>query len=264
MNGELAQVICLASHGSSWLARSSHLVAPALERENSTFQFVGSLRFAPPGLERAADTVADWLRQLCDRGVSRLWLVIPEAAVVAGDGVAEDEHMLAGFSNAGRWGLLATGGQRLEAWRASWAVGDRDAPGRRIWSVTYQGAYVEHATAQRPGLRDAGEHLAEALRSARDFAIRQDLNPWPAWFDRALASGDDIPYHPDMLPAAYTSHARHLAAMAAHAWVFGGMGSWNDIAFGDPAIEPEYREVSRHLYAAVLLALLASVNDDMA
>jgi hypothetical protein len=180
VNGELAQVACLAAHGSSWLARSSHLAASALDRQNSTFQFVGSLRFAPPGLESGAHTVADWLRQLCDRGVSRLWLVIPEPAAVAGDDLAEGEHMLAGFVDAGRWGLLATGGQRLEAWRASWAVGDPDAPDRRIWSVTYQGAYVEHATVQRPDLRDAREHLAEALRSARDFASRQDLNPWPA------------------------------------------------------------------------------------
>jgi hypothetical protein len=37
--------------------------------------------------------------------------------------------------------------------------------------------------------------------------------------------------------------------------VFGGMGSWNDLTFGDPGVEAEYGEVSRCLYAAILAAL---------
>jgi hypothetical protein len=150
--------------------------------------------------------------------------------------------MLAGFANAGRWGLAATGGQQPEVWRASWAVGDRNAPERRIWSVHYQGAFVDQVALQRPDLRSAREQLTKALEAAREFAMQQDLDTWPAWFERALTSSD-IPYYPDMLPSAYTSEARHLAAMAAQAWVFGGMGSWNDLGFGDRAVEAEYEEV---------------------
>jgi hypothetical protein len=171
--------------------------------------------------------------------------------------------MLAGFANAGRWGVAATGRQQPEMWRASWAVGDRSASEHRIWSVHYQGAYLDQVVPQRPGSRCAQERLAEALEAAREFAARQNLGTWPGWFERALASGRDIPYHPDMLPPAYTSEAHHLAAMAAQAWVFGGMGSWNDLGFKDRAVEAEYEEVSMKLYAAVLLALLASVNDGL-
>ena len=60
---------------------------------------------------------------------------------------------------------------------------------------------------------------------------------------------------------ATAGRAQQLAAMAARAWVFGGMGSWNDLGFELRAVEAEYDEVSRNLYAAVLLALLASAND---
>lgn len=268
MNGELAQVICLASHGSSWLAQDGHSDPPALDRENSTFKFVGSLRFhlagRAPGQESHADTVTDWLRQLRDHGVGRLWLVIPEAKPVTGLGQPVGEHMLVGFVNAGRWGLAATGGRQPEMWRASWGVGDRSAPEHRIWSVDYQGAYLDQVVPQRPDLCTAREQLAKALEAAHEFAARQNLDTWPGWFERALASSRDIPYHPDMLPPVYSSEARHLAAMAAQAWVFGGMGSWNDLGFEDRAVEAEYEEVSRNLYAAVLLALLASVNDDLA
>ena len=60
-----------------------------------------------------------------------------------------------------------------------------------------------------------------------------------------------------MLPAAYTPQSRHLGPTAARAWVFGGMGSWNDIGFVDGAVQSEYRELSGLLCAATLRALLA-------
>jgi hypothetical protein len=123
VNGELAQVICLASHASGWLAGDGRSEPPALDRVNSTFKFVGSLGFhlagGSRGQESRADTVTDWLRQLRDRGASRLWLVIPEAKPVTSLGQPVDEHMLAGFANAGRWGLAVTGGRQPELWRAS-------------------------------------------------------------------------------------------------------------------------------------------------
>lgn len=267
VNGELAQVICLSGYGSRWLAQPALSDPPTLDRDNSTFQFVGSLEFRLPGgpgaYELRADTVADWLRQLRDRGVARLWLVVPEAKAVTGLGRPEDEQMLAGFANAGRWSLATTGGRGGEIWHATWTVGDRAASDRRIWSVRYEGAYVDHLIPQRPDLLTARSHLTEALQSARDFATRQQMDTWPAWFDRALAGDPDIPYHPDMLPASYTGQARQLAAMAVKAWVFGGMGSWNDVYLDDRDAAAEYAAVSRNLYSALLRALLASVNSEI-
>ena len=50
--------------------------------------------------------------------------------------------------------------------------------------------------------------------------------------------------------------------MAVKAWVFGGMGSWNDVYFDDREARTEYEAISRHLYSALLTALLASVNSE--
>lgn len=86
------------------------------------------------------------------------------------------------------------------------------------------------------------------------------MDAWAAWFERALTVAGDIPGHPDMLPPSYTYEARHLAAMAAQAWVFGGMGSWNDVSFENVATAAEYEAVSRNLYDAVLIALEASAD----
>ncbi|HEX9516573.1 MAG TPA: hypothetical protein VF940_10405 [Streptosporangiaceae bacterium] len=106
--------------------------------------------------------------------------------------MSADEYELAGFANAGRGGLLATGGLQAEAWQATWTVGDREAPGRRIWSVRYRGRYARHAIPARPAPGEARDHLTGPLRAARDLAVRQQLPTWPDWFSRALSSGDDI------------------------------------------------------------------------
>jgi hypothetical protein len=43
---------------------------------------------------------------------------------------------------------------------------------------------------------------------------------------------------------------------AQSAWVFGGMGSWNDLGFAG-AEQKEYERVSKHLYAALTDAICA-------
>lgn len=50
--------------------------------------------------------------------------------------------------------------------------------------------------------------------------------------------------------------------MAAQAWVFGGMGSWNDLGFSDADSHHRYQEVTRRLYDGVLRAFVATVNQD--
>lgn len=209
-------------------------------------------------------SLAGWLAQLAGRGARRIWLVLPEPRPVTDPGPAADEFELAGFANAGRQGLLVTGAGQPEAWRATWAVADRAAPGRRIWSADYHGGHVGEPVPRRPGRGAALNELIAALTSARDFAAGQQLADWAEWFSRALAAGEDIDFHPDMLPAAHPAAARHLAAMAARGSVSGAMGSWNDQYFPQPETEARYRQVSRRLCAAVRTAFLAGVNSSPA
>lgn len=280
VDGALAQLISLSSHGSAWLAQGGVADPPALERENSTFRYVGSVGFElrdPPGYQSRAETVTDWLRQLRDRGVTRLWLAIPAVLEVtehrvmidthqlAGFGattLTADEYQLAGFLNAGWRFIAATGGQQPELWYAAWGEGDPDAPGHRIWSVRYQGSRTE-LTPPGADLPAARAQLAAALEAALGFAGQQNLDNWHARFGRALELTGEIPYFPDMLAPAASAEARELAAMAAGSWVFGGMGSWNDLTFGTPAEQAEYQQISRNLYAATLQGFLASTNSDL-
>jgi len=47
---------------------------------------------------------------------------------------------------------------------------------------------------------------------------------------------------------------------AGYAWVFGGMGSWNDIGFQDEKDRQLYEDLSDKLYDLVIAALVAGIN----
>ncbi len=238
---------------------------PTLDEEKSTFQYVGDLQFRPRRralLRRRSEpsSVASWLQSLRSSGTTRLWLAIPEATAVSVGGRSVDEHMLAGFSNAGRWSILTVGSKHPDLWHGEWSVGNRDDPRKRIWVVSYAATTAPELKVDRPDVAVAEDRLQRALSDAHDFAVEQDLSSWQDWFTRAMQPSLDIPYHPDMLPSGWPVDAHRCAARSASAWVFGGMGSWNDLAFSTPDVEERYRYVTRELYAAVLVGLVAATN----
>lgn len=85
---------------------------------------------------------------------------------------------------------------------------------------------------------------------------------WQAVFDGALQALDSAEPPPsDSLPdTGFGLEARQLMASATRAYVFGGMGSWNDLGWEDAARNAEYNRVSGALYAAVKSAIGAASN----
>ena len=263
MNGELANVIALALHGSAWLARPS-APPPDLERSNSAFQYVGRIQFEPPerrwrGTELIRSTGA-WLSWLRKSGATRVWLALPATT----HGVLP-AHIAAAFANGGQWGLLATGG-RPSVWVPAWEVGDRNAPDGRIWSVRFAGSWVDaSAVPNKPAIDATAEALKIALVDASHFSRINDLTSWADWFDDAVQRWEEdvpeIPYHADVAPrTAVSAEARRLLAMAGRSWVFGGMGSWNDVWLEDQSTRSRFDEVSGRLYKCMLDAFVAATN----
>jgi hypothetical protein len=265
VNGQLANVIALALHGSAWLADPTADV-PDLERSNSTFQYVRRTRFElPPSRWRrrsASVGSREWLSSLRANGTTRLWLVIPEAT----PGPVEPHHA-AGFSNGGRWGLLATGG-RPTSWFPDWDVHDLHAADNRIWDVRFVGSRADDgAPPDRPPSAASLTDLVSALVAIREFARDHGLDFWAERFDVAIghagADSPEIPFHPDLAPpSTLSAEARRLLAAGSQAWVFGGMGSWNDLGLDDPSAADPYQQVSRELYARMLTAFVSATNAD--
>lgn len=68
-------------------------------------------------------------------------------------------------------------------------------------------------------------------------------------------------YHKDLyVPGSLCKSAEAMLDAAQSAWVFGGMGSWNDMGF-DGQEQREYESVSEELFNAVNRALCVAVNE---
>jgi hypothetical protein len=122
---------------------------------------------------------------------------------------------------------------------------------------------VPATTQQRlaPGLNDAVRDLEEALVQAHAFAESQALEL--VSFSVALETlrvGAPHGYHRDLAPSGLLDQrALSLLDAAQSAWVFGGMGSWNDVGV-PPAHDAEYERVSECLFQALTRAIVAAAN----
>jgi hypothetical protein len=261
MDGQLAQLAALVAHGNEWLAGDRSRRSPVAS--GSTFQYVNQVRFTltTGRVVRRTDTVEDpvaWFQGCAKRGVNSLWLD-PRTA----DPGSLPARIAAAFANGSRSSIVAMG-PSPERWVAGWTVGRPGAPDNRIWDVFYDGSPDKSGMSPVSDINAAGERLVDAVSTARELAIRFGWIDWARWFAEALAVGESSApsahFHDDALPASAEPSRRRLFALAAGSHVFGGMGSWNDLAAPDPQGEAEYERVSSELYAAVLESVAAAVN----
>jgi hypothetical protein len=262
MNGELAQIIALVAYGNYYL--NGGLIDFTT---NSTFQFVSEVKFAQykskfhnAGNE-VARSVEDWFAFLRSQKVSRLWNI-----EFNWDRQDLAEHIVVSFSGGVPRAIQADLPGGFELWYPRWTTGGMDK--RKPWLIEYRGLQVSHSyviPVQALGLVKA--NLQAALVKAQEFALRPevDLGNFVDCFSSALrmldSSQPEGAYHPDLLPpSGYGLAARQVLAGATQAYVFGGMGSWNDIGFTDKNLNEEYEKVTRELFEAVKFALLSASN----
>ncbi|HUN84784.1 MAG TPA: hypothetical protein VMU48_10410 [Terracidiphilus sp.] len=255
MQTPLAQMAAVTCHGN---AAVRGMQTPQFFPGNSTCQFCESITFLvsgkPAGGESQsavfADTPDAWIRDLRRRS-----LVGFRLRQQPQDRPGFSDRNSSGFVGGGRlWMIEAVReGKVSEFWLNKWEVGNRDAPDRRIWRVTY-GLYQVVPT---PGfaLRPLGaiiDDFRSALKEIRAFAEAHECGNFTRFFDDALRAFDDpqadLGYHKDLFPqGSLGDNAAAVLKAAQCAWVFGGMGSWNDMSFRDET-QKEYERVSDALF----------------
>jgi len=210
-----------------------------------------------------ADTPTEWLLRLVKAGTSHAFLrhwdtPSPKAP----------DYALVGFvGGGGPWAFVAVRRQETQLWFASWQVSRRSAPDNQIWSVNYSLADIQQPWSEPPIDLDAlSLQLRQALLEIERFAMRHGLESWASWFVRGCDALDqDEPRFPDYvdtsLLASFSPTARRLLAACYAAWVFGGMGSWNDCGFTEPDLRSEYEARSRTLYSAINSAIQGATTE---
>jgi hypothetical protein len=258
MNGEVAQLVALTAHGSAFLSGGSG--ARDFYPANTTFvycnevAFVEVKKFIRAREEKVAVDPNAWFLLLKDGGCRRLRL-----GHQATPSPRFPDRMMAGFvGGGGRWFIAAAYPDHTDNWLARWEVSAPDAPDRKIWKVTYGkvSSVGQAPRAEAPDLRARSDALESVLTRTESFARTHDAVSFADCFRRALDSltsdAPEQPYHTDLLPpSGYGTQAKRVLAACAHAWVFGGMGSWNDLGFEPSEAQREYEHLSDELYAAV-------------
>lgn len=271
MNGPIAQIVALACHGNASLrgvAKGTQFFP-----DNSTCQFCDRINFVELRRGRfrrqvkeicVADTPDDWFRSLREQRSTGLWLDYS----ASGDRL--DDRMSAGFvGGGGHWSINVVS-DSASRWLPRWEVWNQDAPERRIWRVTYARVEKERRAPSRgsPDLGLASERLDQALGQITPFARCRNRDGFAECFENAhnilTAAAECEVYHRDLAPEGVLAPAaERILAACQKAWVFGGMGSWNDMMF-DGQEQDEYEQVSDLLFKAITSAIVAAANSSLA
>lgn len=265
MNAELACLVVLATHGSAYLNGDDD-IAHAIEQSSAGFQYARTTTFRMPttGMfrrARIADGAAHWLQMLRADGTRRLYLWVPARNAPRDHGLHAVDA--AAFANGEPWALVSRG-RRDHLWTMHWETASSDAPDQAVWDVEIAGAPVDPPDVRRPDLARSRDELLRALESSRAFAEAHRLPNWVTCFERAARTathpGPLPPDHLDLVPATAPFEHRRLSAAAAQAWVFGGMGSWNDVWLKDERARQEHDALLQTLYETVLSSFVAVTN----
>lgn len=161
--------------------------------------------------------------------------------------------------------MLACRSGHADVWRSTWSV-DREYQSScdGVWDVVYDNlGEVPDPELRHPSVESAIEQLSGALDAIHQFASAHKTGHWGELFAAArellTTAEPTVPYYDQLLPDRGLQHTRLTAALA-ESWVFGGMGSWNDLGFGEPDVAADYQAVTRDLYAAVMTAVDAVTN----
>jgi hypothetical protein len=250
MNGIAELFVALTCHGNSVL-RGNEI--PHFFPENTACQFCEFVRFYDGTL--LSETPDEWFSRL--RRDDTLGLVLTRAAK---NYPHLPDRETAGFVGGGGTMHIEAIGKDLISifWRADWTVGNQRAADRRIWRVD---CAADHRAPTQPhsfrSLHAIAVDFEKALTDIQDFSRRQFGNDgFTACFAAALKllrdpakTGEQRSY---LFPPHILSRtAERLMAAAGPAWVFGGMGSWNDVSFERREDQETYDRVSEALFRII-------------
>jgi hypothetical protein len=271
MTGIVAQLISLVSFGNDFLINGK--LSVDYLQNNTTFQFCNLVDFRENKktyfFSKTKEIVIsnnpiDWFQYLKDHGCKKLRLYYKHSKEQA----SVKDHQLAGLvGGGGVWLIEAVYKDYSNYWLNSWAVTNQNARDRKIWSVNYTLVLSGIETSDiRIDLTEAKSRLSSTLIEIAGFAYSQKLDSWGSQFVKAnktfeSPNPNENLYDKDLIVSAnYSLISQQVLFSAGSAWVFGGMGSWNDLSFDKKEDNEKYDNLSAKLYDTIIEGIIAAVN----
>lgn len=259
MNFELAQLVALVTHGNAYLISRPNVQPPEISHDLSVFEPLKRIKFVeqkgPSAKTQAqiSDGTAGWYRYLKDHKVRRIRIVSVDRSKERPDLPA---HIATAFAGCGNWVMLTEGTKADMVWFPIYMNSGNDE------ALTIVGTQLDKRGPEASTDLDAAEqNLKTALMNIRDYAKEEHVGDnWVAIFTRALEMlGSDEPsrsFITELLPqTGYGHRSYRLLEVGSAAWVFGGMGSWNDMGGG-----ARYSAVTDALYNAIVDGIITATN----
>jgi len=268
MNHPIAQFVALTCHANAFLRGQA---VPRFFPSNSTCTFCDGIKFV-----RVSKTLLGGVREQEVANSPDVWFAYLRAAGVSTVRLSRapqnnpkiSDRMSAAFvGGAGTWAMEAVqqNGKRA-IWLSRWEVWNQNAPERRIWRVAYgRVSELRSSTAPVTDLVSLAARVRSALADIHAFSEQHQCGGFTARFAEAMETLDSggakrYGYHKDLAPdGCLPSLAVRLLDACQSAWVFGGMGSWNDMAFHGE-VQVEYDRTSERLFLTLTEATQAAAN----
>jgi len=264
----IAQFVALTCHANAFLLGR---VIPRFFPGNSTCTFCDWVKFFGVSRtllgkvreEEVAASPDSWFAHLQAANVS-----VVRLSCTPRNHPKISDRMSVGFAGGGgTWAMEAVqqNGQRA-IWVSRWGVWSQNAPDRRIWRVSYgRVSTVRSSTAPATDLEALAGRFRSALADVREFSERQRCEGFTTRFSQAIETLDSRGatrhgYHKDLAPdGSLPPLAVCLLDACQSASVFGGMGSWNDMAF-QGEVQVEYDRTSARLFLTLAEVIQAAAN----
>ncbi len=271
MQTELAQIISLTSYGNEFV--KSQVIDEKYFPGNTVFQYCNSVDFRDikksvlfsKSIESiSANNPIEWFKLLQTEGCKKIRLYYQPAP----KNEFGPEYMLAGFAGgAGTWLIETCFKGYSHFWQKQWKVTHKGASDNKIWSVNYARILEKNPiTDQQKDIDDTKLKFRDTLEQLTGLCAENDLTHWMDIFGKALrtlssSEPGTLYYHHDLIVNKnYSLEAQQLLFAAGNAWVFGGMGSWNDIGFSNETTQKIYLKLSQNLYEQIIDGIIAATN----
>ena len=258
MDQSISRLVALTVYANITLQdRAGDFDLDKLIAENSyAIEFVDPL---PKGIAGSPKIIASnpslWFHFLRDQGI----LDVKMHGFKSGHPELPD-HISAAFVGGGSgWLLEARRSDSSDIYREMYHQGHK----KQLVRVQESGGRLQDSSWS---VEVARRNLSEVLEATAELASRHKYTThWADLFHRAKNVLDEhIPSPADsFLPAGMLSTAAHqLLSAVESSWVFGGMGSWNDLSF--PGRDQDlYGELTARLYDTICKCIVAGANDSI-
>ncbi|MBN2231062.1 MAG: hypothetical protein JW779_15870 [Candidatus Thorarchaeota archaeon] len=262
MSMDIARNVALVTYGNLFLqGRDSQFDIETLVTHNCY-----RLDFVEPTIAGVAGSVRTlasdaykWFKYLKDNGVKVLKLHFET-------NLESDlpDHISAAFIGGGsNWFIEAQSDHSSALYLCGWIPTESGGYDLRKTHYLHLNSETHHLDNLVSSVNESREELSSILQELSEFAGRFDYSKhWSENFktSHAILLEFEPKTDDELLPAGiYSKEARQLIEGALSSWVFGGMGSWNDMSF-DGDDQDLYSTLSDRLYTAICSSIVSGVN----